>query len=81
MCSVCNGYFGCPCCSPEPSMSTCPECNGEGFTHYDANGDIISQEDYDLLPSGERSKEPCEYCEGTGEIEYSNEPDYDNYDE
>ena len=29
-CPVCNGYPGCPSCTPEPRMITCPACNGTG---------------------------------------------------
>lgn len=35
MCEVCNGYPGCPCCSPEPKMIECPDCGGSGYYDQD----------------------------------------------
>lgn len=80
-CPVCNGYPGCPCCSPGPHYVTCPVCNGIGYTYYNEDGDEISEEEYNALPKDCRDKEACEECDGTGEVEYEYEPDYDRYDE
>jgi len=73
--------MGCPCCSPTALMIPCPECNGVGHTFYNEEGEIIKEEEYNQLPHNRRDKEPCDYCEGLGEIEENYEPDYDNYDE
>ncbi len=78
-CAVCDGHPCCPCCSTGRNMTPCPECDGIGYTYYDEDGDVITQEEYNQLPPQKTDKEPCNYCEGTGEIEYDNEPDYDDY--
>ena len=62
-------------------MVPCPECNGVGYAFYNEDGDAISEEEYNQLLPYKRDSEQCDCCEGTGEIEYDNEPDYDNYDE
>jgi len=56
-------------------------CNGIGYTYYNEDGDEISEEEYNALPKDCRDKEACEECDGTGEVEYEYEPDYDRYDE
>lgn len=80
-CEVCYGHPGCPICSPEPHLITCPVCNGKGYTYYNETGDEITADEYNALPKSKRDKEACEECDGTGEIEYEYEPDYDRYDE
>lgn len=80
-CEVCYGHPGCPICSPAPHLITCPVCYGKGFTYYNENGDEITEDEYNTLPKSKRDKEACEECDGTGEIEYDYEPDYDNYDD
>lgn len=77
-CTVCNGYPGCPCCSPEPRMITCPACGGTGEIYYDDNGDRITEEEYNMLPADQRESESCCECDGSGVIEDVFEPDYDN---
>jgi DnaJ-class molecular chaperone len=63
-------------------MTPCPDCNGEGYTHYyDGEGNEITKEAYNLLPTDCRDREICDHCEGTGEIEEDNEIDYDHYDD
>lgn len=76
-CPVCNGYPGCPCCSPEPLMITCPVCNGTGKIYYNENGDRITEEKYSMLPDDAKESERCCECDGTGSIEDIYEPDYD----
>lgn len=76
-CSACNGYPGCPCCTPEPRMITCPACNGTGEIYYNENGDRISEEAYAILPAEAREIESCGECDGMGSIEDIYEPDYD----
>lgn len=80
-CGVCYGHPGCPCCAPEPDLITCPVCNGRAYTYYNEDGDEITEDEYAALPKNERDKEACEECDGTGEVEYEYEPDYDDYDE
>lgn len=80
-CVVCYGHPGCPCCATEPHRITCPSCNGKRHTHYNEDGDVITETAYNALPKDSRGKETCEECGGTGEIEYEYEPDYDRYDE
>ena len=82
MCSICNGHPGCPCCSSDaPTYSMpCPICNGKPNTYLDAEGEEITKEQYDLLTPKQRNIEPCELCEGKGEVEYQNEyePEYEH---
>ncbi|MFV0535955.1 MAG: hypothetical protein ACK5M3_01125 [Dysgonomonas sp.] len=80
MCSVCNGYPNCPVCSSEPYMATCPECNGDGYIYYNEEGRIVSKEQYNNLHPHDRYDEPCECCDGTGEIEYELDYEYSDYD-
>lgn len=77
-CVVCNGYPGCPCCSPEPKMVTCPACSGTGKIYYNADGDRISEDEYDQLPKDQREFDICAECDGLGEVEYDYEPDWDS---
>lgn len=80
-CAVCEGRPRCPVCGPEPRMMTCPECGGAGYTYYDGEGNEITKAAYNQLPAKCREKVPCDLCEGAGEIEDDNEPDYDHYDD
>lgn len=84
-CVVCNGLPGCPSCTPEPTMIPCPDCGGDGGVFYNEEGDEISRVEYDKLSAEQQEDwefEPCEYCDGDGEIEAEPyEPDYDNYDD
>lgn len=62
MCPVCNGEPGCPCCTPEPKMKECPECNGKGVHYYAYDMDSgdtyeCTQEEYDTLPDEESMAE------------------------
>lgn len=77
-CPVCNGLPGCPCCSPELSLTTCPACGGTGEIYYDDNGDRITEEEYVQLPADRRECESCVECDGTGGIEVELEPDWDS---
>lgn len=77
-CPVCNGLPGCPCCSPEPNMTTCPACGGAGEIYYNEDGDQITKEQYNALPKGRRDTDRCAECDGTGEIEYEYQPDWDS---
>ena len=54
----------------EPRMIPCPVCNGKGYTYYNEDGDEISEDEYNALPSDCRGKDPCDECNGEGEIEY-----------
>jgi RecJ-like exonuclease len=62
-------------------MITCCECNGTGYAYYNENRGMITQEEYNQYPPEKRDREPCECCEGSGEITYNNEPDNYDYDE
>lgn len=78
-CSVCNGYPGCPCCTPEPKMVTCPACSGYGQIYYNNDGDNISKDEYDKLPKDQREFDICGECNGFGEVELEyDEPDWDS---
>lgn len=59
-CSVCAGHdsYNCPCCG-ESHTTTCPDCQGSGYTPYLAY-DILAKKDvpvtksaYDILPIDE----------------------------
>lgn len=77
-CSVCNGYPGCPCCTPEPRTITCPACGGTGEVYYNDNGDRITEEEYSRLTTDQRECESCGECDGSGVVEDDYEPDYDS---
>ena len=77
-CAVCHGIPGCPCCTPEPDMIQCPECNGVGVVYYDEDGNSVTKTQYDALPEDARGFDKCEKCDGEGEIEYEYEPDWDS---
>lgn len=77
-CPVCNGYPGCPCCSPEPQMVTCPACKGTGEIYYNSDGERITEEEYSKLPADQRECNSCAECDGCGEVEYDDEPDWDS---
>ncbi len=66
MCSVCNGYLGCPVCSETDSTykTDCPECNGTGKITWGEN-----DEEWEL----------CELCDGTGRIDV--EPDFNVWED
>ena len=52
----------------------CPECNGDGETHYSCCGDNVyntEAEDFDLCPTCKEhlpGRETCETCDGEGWI-------------
>lgn len=59
----------------ETEMITCPECDGNGTVLISCCGDLISgteYEDYLICPTCKEhigdDEEPCEYCDGKGEI-------------
>lgn len=58
----------------------CPVCEGNPNTYFDADGEEITKEQYDLLPEKQRNIEPCTLCEGEGRVEYQNEyePEYEH---
>lgn len=69
MCSVCNGYPGCPCCGEGELTETCPECNGDGNIFYDTEKETtITKEEFEKLPESQREKETCYKCHGEGEL-------------
>lgn len=80
MCTVCNGYPGCPVCTEVPDEVPCPECGGSGKERYyryiEDNDDWeeVSQAIYDTLPDGERESDPCPYCQGSGVIFNTHDP-------
>lgn len=80
-CPVCNGHPDCPCCTIEPRMLLCRECDGTGYIYYNEDWNEIKAEQYKQLPPKERDKVVCEKCDGYGEIEDDYEPDYDDNDE
>ena len=54
-------------------MEDCLTCEGTGKTYYSCCGDDMRGQDIDLCPTcyehqGDEG-EPCEECNGTGEIE------------
>ena len=77
-CPVCNGYPGCPCCSPEPQTVTCAACKGTGEIYYNIDGERINKDEYDKLPADQRECDSCAECDGSGEVEYGDEPDWDS---
>lgn len=53
-------------------IDNCPECDGDGYNVTSCCGDDIKGNDSDLCPSCYEHQgmetEPCENCNGTGEI-------------
>lgn len=56
-------------------MTICPACKGAGEIYYNEDGDQITKAQYDALPKDQRDADKCAECDGTGAIEYENEPD------
>lgn len=97
MCSVCNGYPGCPVCSPTPRYMTCSECNGTGYIWdmYDINENEcinVTEEVFNSLPTEEDAykrglryckgiKDRCPTCGGIGDIEQEEDDDYNEWDD
>lgn len=59
-------------------MITCPACKGNGFVYYNEDGERISLEQFVKLPRSKCESEQCAECNGSGEVEYDDEPDYDS---
>jgi hypothetical protein len=61
-------------------MERCPDCDGEGYFYFNAQGDKLTVSEWLATPAQNRDKIVCDRCEGMGEIEDDYEPDYDDYD-
>lgn len=65
----------------EPEYETCPDCDGDGGEYYDADGEVISKEEYLHLSDFDKllyEFVECEKCGGSGKIiKEDDEPDWD----
>ena len=74
MCSVCNGFPGCPCCSDELPTEECSECYREGTIYYNMETEKqIKLSEYQSHPESERDNETCSKCHGEGYLIIENE--------
>lgn len=78
-CSECISYGGnCPCCEEETKMVECTECGGTGMIYFDEQGKDVTREEYERNPRL-YSRDNCDNCEGSGEVEDVNGYTYDDY--
>lgn len=67
-CNVCYGAPGCPACSYEPELETCDNCNGNGHLYFNGEGVELSPEAWVRGEKNDILREPCDKCDGTGEV-------------
>jgi len=68
MCDICNGYPGCPVCSPIEHSETCPICDGNGALYFTELDGQVTYEKWAQTDESERDMDVCENCEGEGKV-------------